>query len=621
MSSSNPSTDHPTSSDGTTSSTASSTHYHVMSEDVRNRLFKQSSPETSTVNHVDAFIFHYMYERGFSKSLEGFEIALNLFNKKRLIKLIQAGEFERAIAYLSNCKNFLREAEYNTVMRRIFYAYFPCLMLKGETARAMKLITEMENMGLYDQEAKLKYGDLLKFEKLSSVISREMVIGKCAEVVTKDLESIEDHFCRDKPDIPTKFEKLDHAALLNSLQYVFDYHPTKLINTSKNMTVEATTTSIWSEYSGPRSKKKKFSHVSSSERSEASPQIDMTSSKDASSASLTQKQPERIFSISKLNELKVFDSPIYEISIHSGSTNVPPKALVTSIIGGEKDKQLLFKAFHISNFQEMKNCVPPEKLAEFVHMGESEISPAITFAVNPIFIEIANKNKLLLLKLESDKHYPYSFDVTITSILMQGDTACPLLGTATGDLGLADIKAKSITKLGNIDNSPVVMILKAAFDDPVRYILMRNGKVFRVEWKEGKIDSNSIFKYEPDIPQSASLPYMTVHPKRPTEILIKYGTVVHVVALSGKSFSRRSSKEWKDLSAVCYSPDGKYIFVAHTNGEISVWGGVAFLPRGTLLNLDPNNYATYMTLAYNNILLIGTKDGSFISYDVTNTKQ
>ncbi|KAG2392932.1 hypothetical protein C9374_009509 [Naegleria lovaniensis] len=624
MSTSNPSTDNinpsTSSAEGTTTTSTSSppsslttnkVAYHVMPEDVRGRLLDQSSVSAAeATHHIDTFVFHFMHERGFTKPLESYEIALQLFNKRRLIKLIQAGEFERAMAYLTTCKRFIRDSEYNTVMRRIFYAFFPCLMLKGETARALKLITEMENLGLYDQEAKLKYGDLLKFDKLSNVISRDMVISKCAEVVSKDLENIEDHFCVDKPDIPSKFEKLDSTALINSLQYVFDFNPTKQapVSTTKNMNVEATTVSIWSAYSRP-TKKTKITHVSSavSETETATPSADTQSV-------ATHKQ---LFSLVKQNEVKIFDSPIHSIITHSGSNT---KAIVTTIIGGEKDKRLQWRVFNIKDFQELKNQAADEKLAEYVHMGESEFPPSMTFAVNTLFIEIANRNMLLLLKLESDKFYNYTFNTNMTSILMQGDTTCPLVGTATGDLYLASIKLKSIELLGNIDNSAIVMILTCAENESYRYLLLRNGKVCRVELnKEGKLIPDSILKYEPDAACTA-IPYMMVNPQKPTELLVKYDTAVRVV-VCGKSFRKKSAgREWKDLSAACYSHDGIYTFISRTDGTISVWGGASLLERGTLLDLGPNDYATFMTLAENNTLLIGTKNGRFISYEVVSNK-
>jgi hypothetical protein len=41
---------------------------HIMPEDVRTRLFNDHNEET--IRQVDSFVFHYLYERGFTEVAE-----------------------------------------------------------------------------------------------------------------------------------------------------------------------------------------------------------------------------------------------------------------------------------------------------------------------------------------------------------------------------------------------------------------------------------------------------------------------------------------------------------------------------------------------------------------------
>ncbi|EFC38639.1 predicted protein [Naegleria gruberi] len=582
----------------------------LIREDIRKRLVQNPNPEV--IDQIDTFMFHYLHERGFHNVIERYvvltiennnsvslEVALNLFNKRRLIRFIQGGDFEKAINYLNQCKKFIRDAEFNTVMRRILYAYFPCLMLKGETARAMKLITDMENMGLYDQEAKLKYGDLLKFEKLSNVISREMVISKCAEVVTKDLENIEDHYGAENQDIPTKYEKLDPTSLILNMSNVFNAEPPSFTQTGNTyqMVVDNQPSSIWSDYSRTdrSSTKKKRSYY---EYATENPGNIVANIPEPSTPSLNQQKHK--YSISILDTAEVFKAPVHTIIY--APPQKPPKSNSRLMFLSKQGNNLSAKTFKTANekLQDVPNYLLDAKYANFLQT-KNDLLPAYTFGVNTVFMEAVKDDKFLLFKLETDKYFLWDaqmVDVNMTSILVEKDTSKPLVGTFDGRLAYMKYEHE-FTSLIKLGDSPIIRLLDCSEGDlNLKYALARNGCIYRVDINaKGEVLPNTVVKYDSNICQGNEIPELHINPDKKTELVLRCGNSIQIITCGKKpnagvvQFSKQHSKDIPDLTCICFSHDGSYIFYGKTNGEIQVVTTPNLLPRSTLTTLS-NDYAT-----------------------------
>lgn len=550
------------------------------------------------------------------------EISFQMFNKKRLIKFIQAGDFEKAMTYLNACKKFIQDAEFNTVMRRIFYAYFPCLMLKNEIGRALKLVTEMENLGLYDQEAKLKYGDLLKFEKLSNVISRELVVNKCAEVVTKDLENVEDHFVVDKPNIPTKYETFDSTSYMNSMNYLFNFNPTKYtkVDNTTQMVVDNQPRSLWNDYTRVP-KKKKVSHQQQVEPME----ILETSEPPVASSTVTPATPSSInakYSLKYEKTLPVFDTPIMNII----QTTLPIKGLPKVAFISRKDNNMLLRVFRTKDLDLSEYKYQPTKEFSDISMVK-DLLPSITYGVNSLFLEIAQENKILLYKLDNSvqSHNIFDSSLEITTIFVQGDTSNPLIGTGDGNICIANLETKKVTPLANLGIHPVIKIMYCSENPNLRYVLLKNGQICRVEIADGKILPETILSSESSSVQNSALPDMLVHPQKPSDLLVKHGATIHSFSCNKNKngtaqFTKLKTQEFPDMSSLCYNPNGNYLFVGRTNGTISLFTSANFLDRGNLINLTQtygsNTFATHLALGENNSLLVGTNTGSVLFFSL-----
>ncbi|KAL9657598.1 hypothetical protein ABK040_012678 [Willaertia magna] len=198
------------------------TDYDFISEHLQERILL----DDNTKLHTRAFIFQALYIMGYTQTAAAFEKEIFCFNKKRLIKFMQNGQFEEALNYTDHFKSILRDGEYSDVLRHIYYSYISHSLITNHQQKTVFLIQDMKKRGLWDDEAKEKYGDLLTNSNLVDLVTKESITTRASKAIEKDLCNVSDAFSQydlfdgNCNDIPEVYRNINEEAMLQTINVI-----------------------------------------------------------------------------------------------------------------------------------------------------------------------------------------------------------------------------------------------------------------------------------------------------------------------------------------------------------------------------------------------------------------
>ena len=491
-------------------------------------------------------------------------------------------------------------------MRRLMYAHFPCLMLKKEVHKAMKLIFDMENMGLYDQEAKLKYGDLLKFEDMTKVISREMVLNKCAEVVQKDLEDVQDHFFPQKK-IPIKYEKLDPTSLISNLSNVLNAVPPSYTQTNKGyqMNLKTQPSSIWSIYPD---KNKKRQHEEILETTE----INIRPTRKS--------QPNHRYTIDVSQPTKISPG-----KIHSATLSKQNTLLVTATNGASIDLA----------YCTVQNKIVTKSPSNIDHHKEmlvvnNETVPPFIFGSNSSSIVGANAGDIVIFSATKNMNHidKDTTGIRITSLLVEEKTSEPMAGTADGRI-IYRRYGKGFDNVVQLGVSPIIKLADCSNGTrQLRYALDSSGMLHRFEISDQQFVEGSLVSIQAAIVHSTHLFDFCMNPVHSGIVAVRNGESIQIVTCSDDhprpKLLMTEKKNIPGLTCACFSHDGLHLICGNKNGEIYAVSSTGLSQRGAITTME-NQFPTCISNGSSkskteNTYTVGTSSGNIVFIELKSTK-